>query len=308
MTSVLFFMEWLMLHCGGNISESSRKSQNMQKTWLLHKLSFFLGRAHIQWYAHIGEAYLDEFFTWVYICVTSTENKKLHLWSLKALNSFRSSPSPREPPSWFPSPGKVWPVLGFHRTHLSVWPLSLKAVCPVCPSTLPWVPASSFQSSFPLCGYITLNPCYLLWSFVYVPVLRRKAAVNTLVHIYWWCEHSGSCLWVNVSTFFLLGKNGIPETFGMCIFGKFCQIAFQQDCISQLCHQEPIGHILNINKGCNLLNCSQKESPCSSKGKGGKTNSKTEIIPREGAGLSFPGSIQVPCFLPTVVREGSSQP
>lgn len=132
MTSVL------ILHCGGNISESSRKSQNMQKIWLLRKLSFFLGRAHIQWYVYIGKAYLDEFFTWVYICVTTTENKKLHLWSLKALNSSWSSSHPRELPSWFPSPGEVLPVFGFHTEHtflfgLFLSRLSVQSVHPCCP-------------------------------------------------------------------------------------------------------------------------------------------------------------------------------
>ena len=147
---------------------------------------------------------------------------------------------------------------------------------------------------------------------MYVPVLRRKDAVHILVHIYWWCEQSGSCLWVNVSTFFLLGKNGIPEAFSMCIFAKFCQITFQWDCISQPCHREPLEHILNINTGCNptienKASVAPKRShhvtpPSSATGQGGKTNSKTEITPREGAGLSFTDSVQVPCFPPTLVQ------
>lgn len=195
MTSVLFFMEWSILHCRGDTSESSRKRQNMQKTWLLHELFFFLGRAHIQWYAYIGKAYLDEFFTWVYICITTTENEKLHLWSLKALNPFWSSPHPREPPSWFLSPREVLPVPGFHTEHtflsgLFLSTLSVQSVHPRCPGfwylhfrvvflcvDIPPLIHATFYGRLCMSWFLGGK---LLWTFLSTSI----GDVNTLVHVF----------------------------------------------------------------------------------------------------------------------------
>lgn len=41
----------------------------------------------------------------------------------------------------------------------------------------------SLKRCFPLSGSTTLYPFYLLRTFGYIPVLRRKAAVHTAIHI-----------------------------------------------------------------------------------------------------------------------------
>lgn len=172
---------------------------------------------------------------WIFHPRINLDKKWEHFWPLKALNPFLSKLHPREPPSWFLSPRMVLSVPGFHIHGALKYIRFLSGLflgrfaSSIHVALESWALACSLQRGFPSRGCTTLCPVYLHGPLGVSLTLGRKL------------------LWTFSSTslgerkyLFSSGGSGIPGASSMCSFGRFCQTAFQWDCINQLSHQESV--------------------------------------------------------------------